>query len=263
MSDMSSALARFSLSFYTKDRFDEYRNILESAVLNGYSIISLDHFAKLVNSESILPSKAYLVLRHDIDTDPDTALIFSSIETNLQVSATYYFRIKTWNDAVVAKLANLNHSIGYHNEELSDYAKKQHFKNPDKLLDRISDIQDLFLSRISFLRERSGLPINHTASHGDFVNRKLFIKNNLILLDSSFRMKAGIEFEAYDANIQNAYGIHVSDRPAPSHFYPRHPLDLITKRKSFCLLTHPRWWKPNFRESIKTDVLRIWEQINW
>ena len=59
-----------------------------------------------------------LILRHDVDEDCRYALDLALIEQRYNLKSTYYFRLKkrTYVPAVIDKIADCNHEIGYHYE---------------------------------------------------------------------------------------------------------------------------------------------------
>jgi len=63
-----------------------------------------------------------VVFRHDIDRKPLHALKMAQAEASLGIRSTYYFRVKahTLKPAIVQKIAQLGHEVGYHYENLAD-----------------------------------------------------------------------------------------------------------------------------------------------
>jgi hypothetical protein len=61
-------------------------------------------------------------LRHDVDRLPSRALQLARLEKELDVSSTYFFRVKgvSFHRPTIGKIAGLGHEIGYHYEDLSD-----------------------------------------------------------------------------------------------------------------------------------------------
>ena len=61
-----------------------------------------------------------VVLRHDIDRFPHNALKMAHLEYLLEIRGTYYFRIvpESFDVAIIEKIAELGHEIGYHYEDL-------------------------------------------------------------------------------------------------------------------------------------------------
>jgi len=66
-------------------------------------------------------SQKVILLRHDVDRMPESALNLAAIENRLGITASYYFRAidKYFDERVVEEIVNLGHEIGYHYEDLS------------------------------------------------------------------------------------------------------------------------------------------------
>lgn len=241
---------------------NDYAQLLQQARAAGYTFYTLAQFVDLIRSKSGF-SEPYLILRHDIDTDCDTALAFAGIEHEMGIKASYFFRLSTWKTSLIKRIAALDHEVGYHYEELATFAKTRHLTNQSEVRSELPRIRKAFAQNLLRLRRESGLPLRGFASHGDFANRKLDLTNRLILTEQSFRDELSLDYEAYDAEISQAYRLHVSDKPYPVVFSPESPQGLITRGNSFLLLTHPRWWKTNLRANLQESLKRIWEQIRW
>lgn len=82
---------------------------------SGYQTITLADYCAGVNHEK------YVILRHDVDKDPPSALKMAVLENQLRVKASYYFRIvdASYDEDIIMKIGNLDHEIGYHYEDLS------------------------------------------------------------------------------------------------------------------------------------------------
>lgn len=261
---MKSRIANLWYQFYNlfliPNRWDEYRYILTRAQQADYNFIRLDQFSKLLSDNAEIP-QPFLILRHDIDTDAHSALKFCSIERELGIKATYFFRLRTWDNDIVKAIVDAGHEVGYHFEELAIFAKQKHLKKPHKVIIHKHQMLELLDSNLQALR--TYYPINSLASHGDFANRVLGIMNHTLTDDIDWRRKMGIEYEAYDEKITSAYNNHVSDSPYPVRFKGAHPLSMIASRKSFLFLTHPRWWHRNVFANLTELSIRVKDQILW
>ena len=80
-------------------------------------------------------------------------------------------------------IADSGFEVGYHYEEIAEYAKKNKVKNQHDIRTNLSIIRQQFLDNLIRFRKESGVQINTCASHGDFVNRYLNITNTEILDD--------------------------------------------------------------------------------
>jgi hypothetical protein len=81
---------------------------------------------KVVTVENYLSNKfddPCIILRHDVDRDPQNALAMAKLEYEYGIKSTYYFRYPyTFNIKIMKKIFSLGHEIGYHYEAL-DKAK--------------------------------------------------------------------------------------------------------------------------------------------
>ena len=125
-----------------------YKEILETALSNGYSFLSYD--------EDLTPykDKRVCVLRHDIDYTPERAVIFGEIEAELGIQSTYFFQIcaKTYNVReqenyeVIRRLRNWGHHIGLHvdlswNPEASWDAVDDQVKNEKLIFESMTGVK--------------------------------------------------------------------------------------------------------------------------
>jgi hypothetical protein len=91
-----------------------YQKFIEALRNGGYQFQSFQDFIKK-------PLDKVVILRHDIDKRKYKALVFAELEYKLDIRATYYFRILpvSYNENLIKQIANMNHEIGYHYEDLS------------------------------------------------------------------------------------------------------------------------------------------------
>ena len=92
---------------------ETYRNLIICLQANSYTIQNFQQFLQQ-------PEQKVAILRHDIDKLPANALKMAAIEHELAVSASYFFRVvpSVWDKAVMEKIVNLGHELGYHYEDL-------------------------------------------------------------------------------------------------------------------------------------------------
>ena len=90
-------------------RLREYELLLSLALSAGYETLPLGEFVTL----EALPDRV-LLLRHDIDSEIATAKRMWQIEERLGVRGTWFFRLSTWDDALIAAIAAGGSEIGYH-----------------------------------------------------------------------------------------------------------------------------------------------------
>lgn len=237
----------------------EYRAILSSARQKGYAFLTLREFMLATHK----PSGPFIILRHDIDSDPRTALRFAEIEESLGVRASYFFRLKTWQPPILNLLHRRGHEAGYHMEELTSHAVRHHLKKKQMILNALPQIKREFAANLARLRQTLDFPLDAVAAHGDFTYPVLDLGNRLVLKDEALRRKLGILYEAYDEELMAAYQNHVSDKPAPWNFHPAPPQEYIARGDDLLFLSHPRWWQPRPLGNLISDLGENLRRLRW
>jgi len=264
---------RVYADFLMPSRLEAYARLLESALAAGYRLISTERFWRLIVDRAVDPNGRYLILRHDIDTDPRTAGAMWELERRLGIESSYYFRLSTLDIGLMQAIGEHGGDAGYHFEELATIAKRRRIRNPNAVASVFPEAQDLFHRNLERLRSQTGLPMRVAASHGDFVNRKLGVRNAAILADPAFRLAAGVDLEVND----EAFMVHVSSRHSdtehPTYWIPDDPLSPIRRGDPVSaiqagnpvvyLLVHPRQWHVNRSFNARDDVLRVWEGLTY
>jgi len=103
---------------------DKYRQLCEAIINAQYTVLTVEACLTRRN-----PPQKFIVLRHDVDRNPDRALQMAIIENRFGIKASYYFRYdkKVFQPYIVSEIAKLGHEIGYHYETL-DRAKGNYDK---------------------------------------------------------------------------------------------------------------------------------------
>jgi hypothetical protein len=106
-----------------------YKNLLESAIRNGYKLTSYEDY---INNGKDYPK--VFILRHDVDDLPGNSVQTAIIENQLGAKGSYYFRVvkKSLHPKCIEQIKDLNHEIGYHYEDMAlnngDYERSyKHF----------------------------------------------------------------------------------------------------------------------------------------
>ncbi len=236
-------------------RLADYRALLAGAVDNGYRVISVEDWAARTRLSTSPGSEKLLVLRHDVDTDPTQMLLTAEIEQEFKAGASYFFRLPTMNARVVHAVAERGFHVSYHFEELATFAKQHRVSSRAQIEARMPEIQALFASNITSLRDRFGLPMRLVCSHGDWINRRLGIMNHAVLESRAFRAQIGVDFETYDAELVAPMHSYISDYPAPFWWKPSAPASALQRGDSpLGVLTHPRQWRASMRNA--TDIVQ-------
>jgi peptidoglycan/xylan/chitin deacetylase (PgdA/CDA1 family) len=241
-----------------------YRRVLESVQRAGYETTSVERFWRLLGTETVDPARRYLILRHDIDTDPQTAAQMWEIERDLGIAGSYYFRLSTLDLDLMGAIARGGGEVGYHYEELATVAKAYRLRDRESLLRHVPEAQDRFRRNLEKLREKTGLSMRVVASHGDFANRLVGLANWAILVDQRIRREADIDLEVYD----DAFMRHVSSRHADTE-HPRRwapgelTASLDARLPIVYVLVHPRNWQARPIENARDDLRRLGEGLEF
>ena len=116
---------RVFADFVMPSRLHEYRGLLQGALDAGYVITSIEQFWRSKAGPGPTPSNPFLILRHDVDTDPGTARKMFLIERDLSVVSSYYFRLSTIDARLMSEILDHGGEASYHYEELATVAKRR------------------------------------------------------------------------------------------------------------------------------------------
>jgi len=121
------------------------------------------------------PEGPFVVLRHDVDRNPQNALKMAKLEKEAGVVSTYYFRMnkKVFIPDIIREIPELGHEVGYHFEDLTSMKG-----------DAVKAV-DSFKRNVEKLREL--VPVSTVSMHGKplsrFDNRELIKMIDLKELD--------------------------------------------------------------------------------
>jgi hypothetical protein len=255
---------RIYADFFMPSRLEEYRRMLESFVQAGYAGISIETLWGLIKRREVDGNRRYLVLRHDIDTDPNTGRAMWEIEQELGVEGSFFFRLSTVDVPLIRAIAASGSSASYHYEELAIIAKRRHLRTRNEARDHIGEAQETFLRNITHLRAITGAPMNVVASHGDFANRRLGVANWAILADAGFRRRAGVDLETYDESVMTYVSSRHSDTLHPRYWIDEDPLKALARGEPLVyVLVHPRHWRTARAVNLRDDLGRLVESIRY
>ncbi|MCX6250401.1 MAG: hypothetical protein NTX61_06580 [Bacteroidetes bacterium] len=152
-----------------------YRKILQSLLDAEYIFLTYaDYQASSANIRCV-------ILRHDVDADPEKSLEFAKIEKSINIRSTFYFKTSgnSFNEQIIKEIAGLGHEIGYHYMDL--YESNGNISNAIRS----------FEINLSFLRQF--YPVHTICMDG----RSLSKWNNLELWKSYDYKQFGITGEPY------------------------------------------------------------------
>lgn len=265
MNNFKSVYKRFVYdNFFRPSRLSLYDKMLSFAITKGYEFVTIIDFWDLIKTDSVDVNKKYLIIRHDIDTDPKTAYQLFLIEKKYNIKSTYYYRLKTLDETNIQKMLSFGCEICYHYEEIGTIAKLKKIKSKEEVDSFMNLIQDEFVKNYNyFLRINPNMKT--IASHGDFVNANYLKLPNHYLIDETIRNKLNIEVEAYDSNFMKYITCRVADLGNIEGIWtPISFFDAINNdEKVLYLLIHPRQWYSRISSNIKEDAWRIFQTIKY
>ncbi|MDQ2914206.1 MAG: hypothetical protein M3T56_13240 [Chloroflexota bacterium] len=262
-SRLRAILPRIYDNFLMPSKLDSYSELLGSALRAGYETHSVASFWDVIAGGGPSPVAKYMVVRHDIDTDPATAACFLEIEARLAVRASYYFRLSTLDLPLMERIAEVGSEASFHYEEIATISKERCLKTKDQVYAEMPRIRNRFKSNLHALRQATGLPMSTVSSHGDFVNRQLGLANWELLRDRAFRAEVDIKLEAYDEAMMR----HVRKRFTDIYDDPSGvtllPQAIRASEPVLYLLTHPRMWRSNPGVNLRDDLGRVWAGVRY
>ncbi|UCH37436.1 MAG: hypothetical protein JSV76_07105 [Candidatus Bathyarchaeota archaeon] len=216
MSDVISRLRRNIFIFKRPAKYDEYKSNLEYALINGYRVISLEEW---FTTDKENKTKT-LILRHDVDHDPSSALKICEIEYILGVSSTYYFRWSTLDKDIVQKVINNGGKVGLHYETISRYAIENDLVSNNQITEKVFSTCLVELKEeISIFKRITEQKELSICAHGNSRNAMIRIVNNHFFkqgINEKIYEELGVIFDASDRSIMDPIDIWISDR---SGFY--------------------------------------------
>lgn len=257
---------RLYADYLLPDRAGEYAALLRAFAEHGYSTATIEQANRRIANGESLPDRL-LVLRHDLDSDPAYSDEWMRIEKSVGFTGSYYFRLRTADREVMRRIADDGAEVGYHFEEVASYAKAAGLTTEAEIRAHFPQIRARFLDNLTRLRAYTGLLIATAASHGDFLNRRLGVTNEILLQDADFRRQAGISLEAYDSGYLDKIAARVSDHPQPKPWLFRTGRtfeEMIAAGEGpIEILTHPRHWRTSRYDNFREDSLRLASDLLW
>jgi hypothetical protein len=219
----------------SRARWPEYEHLLAIALDQGYRVRPLtDWLGEPVTEDPVL------LLRHDVDQHPGSALAMASIEERAGVRSGWYFRWRTARPPVVDAIRSAGHSVGLHYETLTRLMLERGAvgADPEPL---IPEARELLRRELASFAALFG-PTESACPHGD--SRVPGIHNG-VLLRGEDSGDYGIRWDVNDAVAQRGIDVWLTDRSrAEGSWRDRlDPIDLIIDRRSPLLaVIHPNNW---------------------
>jgi hypothetical protein len=216
-------------------RFGEYRELLERARAAGYEASSLERWV----AAGFPAEQRLLILRHDVDQQPRAALVMAGIEQALGIASTWYFRWRTADAKVIARLREAGADVGFHYETLSRAARER--GRTDDARDLVPECRELLGREVRRFAELHG-EIRSISAHGD---TRIPGVRNLDLLDREDARAYGVDFDANMVMRGRRISVWLTDRSASRGRWKDgvDPAPLLDRGSSPILcLTHPNNW---------------------
>jgi len=217
----------------SRARWDEYRRLLGAAHAQGYRVSALEDWVRNGSDER----GCALILRHDVDQHPRSALTMAAIELEVGARSTWYFRWRTAHPEVIGRLRAHGFGVGLHYETLSRLALRG-VNGGDSALT---------VARLELRREIAAFhslfgPIRSVCPHGD--SRAPDV-SNADLMRGCDPAEFGIEFDGNEAMGGRGLAVWLTDRSLAQGGWKDgvDPRALLVDGVSPILcLTHPNNW---------------------
>jgi|SRR5271165_453272 len=227
---------RFSRTL-SRSRWREYQTLLRVALEQGYSVLSLETW---LAEPELSAGRPRLLLRHDVDQHPASALRMAAIEAELGVLSTWYFRWRTALPRVVETIRAQGHAVGLHYETLTRELLRRGL-GPSHADELVPEARGLLRDELAAFAERFG-PVRSACPHGD--TRLPGVRNGVLLLDQDWA-DYGIRWDANAAMRERRLDVWLTDRSVAEGRWKEglDPIDLLIDRRSpILVVVHPNNW---------------------
>lgn len=214
-------------------------------IRNGYTLACYKQYAE----GGLRQNRKWAVIRHDVDARPQFAVNMASLEYQLGIATTYYFRSHPALPVEpIKRVADLGHEIGFHYESFA----RQNGNQEKAILDFAKGLQQI----------RTHAPVSTIAMHGSPLSRH----NNLHLwqyfdyhdFDVQAEVYLDTDFQsiAYFTDTGRAWNspVNLRDKPSPWKQQPVpstfHFISAITNGEmpsKMILNIHPQRWSDSWR----------------
>jgi hypothetical protein len=227
---------RFSRTL-SPSRWAEYRRLLLVAETQDYAIVPLERWLEDPDAAGGRPA---LVLRHDVDQHPMSAMRMAAIEADHGITSTWYFRWRTADAEVIGALREQGHAVGLHYETLTRLIRSRRLSAADApaLLD---EARVLLRRELSAFEERFG-PCRSACPHGD--TRVPGVHNGVLLAGEDWD-QYGLRWDANAALGARRLDVWLTDRSAAEGHWKDglDPIDLmLDRRQPILAVIHPNNW---------------------
>jgi hypothetical protein len=221
----------------SRARWGEYRRLLEIALGQGYAVVSLEDWLADPDAHA---GRDALILRHDVDQCPASALKMAAIEADLEIRSTWYFRWRTADAGVVRAIRERGHAVGLHYETLTRELLRRGLPAVQAPA-LVSEARLVLREELVAFAARHG-PALSTCPHGD---TRIPGVHNGLLLQGEDLAAYGVRWEANAAVGSRPLDVWLTDRSTAEGRWKEglDPIDLLIDRRSPILaVVHPNNW---------------------
>jgi hypothetical protein len=222
---------------FSRSRWGEYERFLRAAMEHGYRPVSLEDW---VAAGCPSDGEPLLILRHDVDQHPRSALRMASIEKDLGLRSSWYFRWRTAHPAVVSSLRDDGFQVALHYETMSRIALERglHEEPSDEL---IAESRDVLRTELATFERLFG-PCRSAVPHGD---SRIPEVHNALLLKGEDCAEYGIEYDGNEMMRGRELALWLTDRIGAEGGWMEgiDPLERLAAQESPMLtVIHPNNW---------------------
>jgi hypothetical protein len=181
-----------------------------------------------------------LLLRHDVDQAPASAMRMAAIEAELRVSSAWYFRWRTAHPRVIATIRDAGHTVGLHYETLTRLALKRGLR-AGQTAELIPQARRMLLDELTAFNESFG-PARSACPHGD---TRVPGVHNGVLLQGEDLSTYGLQWDVNDAVGRRGVDVWMTDRSRAEGDWQQgaDATDMIVDRRSpLLVIVHPNNW---------------------
>jgi len=144
----------------------KYRQLLIALKQSGYRFQTFEQYL-------ISPMGKVVIMRHDVDLLPQNSLATATIENELGIQGSYYFRAvpESWDEEIINAIALLGHEIGYHYEDVTTASQSKRQKGEGER-EKVKGFEELLYQEamVSFKKNLEALrqlvPVRTICMHG-------------------------------------------------------------------------------------------------
>ena len=238
----------------SRGRRHEYERLLRAVVQERYAVVPLGRF---LDDPGARAPERVLILRHDVDQRPVSALETAAVEHALGISSTWYFRWRTADPDVVAAVRSQGGEVGLHYETLTRRVLREGLPPEGDLQPMLESCRRELQEEVEAFAALFG-PIAGIAAHGD---TRVPGVRNVALVEGVGPERFGV---GHDANLslrEHRLGTWLTDRSAAAGAWSddQDPERLLAEGVSPILcLTHPNNWVSGpalWRDRLLTALL--------